>query len=70
MAAAAKYIDDLERDMAQRDNFVTALQEQIQGLQKLVNCDDCAIVRNLQANARYPSSDLLREYGSADIPAS
>jgi len=70
MAAAAKHIDDLERDIAKKDNFVKALQEQIQGLQKLVNCDDCSIVRCLQANARNPSSDFLREYDSAGIQAS
>ncbi|KAM0705459.1 hypothetical protein Q7P35_006818 [Cladosporium inversicolor] len=68
MAAAAKHIDDLDRDIAKKDDFVEALQEQIQGLQKLVSCDDCSIVRCLQAGARNPSSDfLVREYGSAGI---
>lgn len=50
IAAAAKHIDNLERDIAMKDEFVKALQEQIQGLQRLVRRDDCSILRCLQEN--------------------
>jgi hypothetical protein len=48
IAAAAKHIDSLERDNESKALFVKTLQGQIEGLQKLVHCDDCAIMRCLQ----------------------
>jgi hypothetical protein len=48
IAAAAKHIESLERDNESKDEFVKTLQGQIEGLQKLVHCDDCAIMRCLQ----------------------
>jgi hypothetical protein len=48
IAAAAKHIEALERDNESKALFVETLQGQIEGLQKLVHCDDCAIMRCLQ----------------------
>jgi hypothetical protein len=48
IAAAAKHIERLERDNESKALFVMKLQGQIEGLQKLVHCDDCAILRCLQ----------------------
>lgn len=48
IAAAAKHIECLERDNEDKAMFVETLQAQIEGLQKLVRCDDCAILRCLQ----------------------
>ena len=48
IAAAAKHIERLERDNESKAMFVKKLQGQIEGLQKLVHCDDCAILRCLQ----------------------
>ena len=48
IAAAAKHIERLERDNESKALFVKKLQGQIEGLQKLVHCDDCAILRCLQ----------------------
>ena len=48
IAAAAKHIETLERDNESKALFVETLQGQIEGLQKLVHCDDCEIVRCLQ----------------------
>lgn len=48
IAAAAKHIESLERENESKDEFVKTLQGQIEGLQKLVHCDDCAIMRCLQ----------------------
>jgi hypothetical protein len=48
IAAAAKHIDSLKRDNESKALFVKTLQGQIEGLQKLVNCDDCAVMRCLQ----------------------
>jgi hypothetical protein len=48
IAAAAKHIESLERDNESKALFVKTLQGQIEGLQKLVHCDDCAIMRCLQ----------------------
>ena len=56
IAAAVKYIDELETKAAQRKEHTSALQEQIQGLQNLVRCDDCAIMRYVQS-LQLPSSD-------------
>jgi hypothetical protein len=49
IAAAVKHIEELQSENARRKEFTSALQEQIQGLQKLVRCDDCSILRYLQA---------------------
>jgi hypothetical protein len=48
IAAAAKHIETLERDNESKALFVKTLQGQIEGLQKLVHCDDCSIMRCLQ----------------------
>jgi hypothetical protein len=48
IAAAAKHIESLKRNNESKALFVKTLQEQIEGLQKLVHCDDCAIMRCLQ----------------------
>jgi hypothetical protein len=48
IAAAAKHIDSLKRDNESKSLFVKTLLWQIEGLQKLVNCDDCAVMRCLQ----------------------
>jgi hypothetical protein len=48
IAAAAKHIERLESDNESKALFVKELQGQIEGLQKLVHCDDCAILRCLQ----------------------
>jgi hypothetical protein len=48
IAAAAKHIESLERDNESKALFVKTLQGQIEGLQKLVHCDDCSIMRCLQ----------------------
>lgn len=50
IAAAAKHIDFLERDNESKALFVKTLQGQIEGLQKLVHCDDCVIMRCLQGS--------------------
>jgi 23S rRNA G2069 N7-methylase RlmK/C1962 C5-methylase RlmI len=47
IAAAAKHIETLERENESKAMFVRALQEQIEDLQKLVNCDDCPVLRCL-----------------------
>jgi hypothetical protein len=48
IAAAAEHIESLERDNKSKALFVKKLQGQIEGLQKLVHCDDCAVMRCLQ----------------------
>jgi hypothetical protein len=48
IAAAAKHIESLKRDNESKALFVKTLQGQIEGLQKLVHCDDCAIMRCLR----------------------
>ncbi|KAK4543208.1 hypothetical protein LTR36_005758 [Oleoguttula mirabilis] len=48
IAAAAKYIERLESEKVKANDFVRALQEQVEGLQKLVRCDDCAVLRYLE----------------------
>jgi hypothetical protein len=50
IAAAVKHIENLESDTIKTKKFITALQEQIEGLQGLVRESDCAIRRHLQTN--------------------
>jgi hypothetical protein len=50
IAAAVKHIENLESDTIETKKFITALQEQIEGLQSLVRDSDCAIRRHMQAN--------------------
>lgn len=48
IAAAASYIERLESEKVEVNDFVNALQEQVVGLQKLVRCDDCAVLQYIQ----------------------
>ncbi|KAM0703817.1 hypothetical protein Q7P35_009756 [Cladosporium inversicolor] len=45
VAAAIKHIDLLERELRETRTFVERLQEQVGGLQKLVKCDECSLLR-------------------------
>ncbi|KAK5130944.1 hypothetical protein LTR08_001547 [Meristemomyces frigidus] len=49
IAAASQYIEQLESDKENVNDFVRRLQEQVAGLQKLVQCDDCAIMRYMES---------------------
>nr|OQO23078.1 hypothetical protein B0A51_09582 [Rachicladosporium sp. CCFEE 5018] len=48
ISAAVKHIERLEADNVRAADFVRSLQDQIQGLQRLVRCDECSILRYLQ----------------------
>lgn len=61
IAAAAKHLEHLERDNEKKADFIRNLQEQIEGLQKLVHCDDCSILRCLQAKGIIPSTASLED---------
>jgi hypothetical protein len=50
IAAAVKHIENLESDTLKTKQFIKALQEQIEGLQSLVQDSDCAIRRHMQGN--------------------
>lgn len=50
IAAAVKHIENLESDAIKKKKFIKALQEQIEGLQRLVRDSDCAIRRHMQTN--------------------
>lgn len=56
IAAAAKYIECLERDNKSKALFVEKLQGQVEGLQKLVHCDDCDVLRYLQDSRIAPGT--------------
>jgi hypothetical protein len=47
IVAAAEHIETLVRENERKDIFVRVLQEQIEDLQKLVNCNDCPVLRCL-----------------------
>ncbi|KAK6439388.1 hypothetical protein LTR95_004402 [Oleoguttula sp. CCFEE 5521] len=49
ISAAVKHIERLEADNVRAADYVRSLQDQIQGLQRLVRCDECSILRYLQA---------------------
>ncbi|KAK3615273.1 hypothetical protein LTR56_026687 [Elasticomyces elasticus] len=49
IAAAVQYIASLERERGQVNVRNTLLCEQVEGLQKLVRCDDCSIVNYLES---------------------
>ncbi|KAK5697448.1 hypothetical protein LTR97_007586 [Elasticomyces elasticus] len=48
IAAAVQYIGELEQQRTQAGSRTTVLIEQVVGLQKLVRCDDCAIMKYMQ----------------------
>ncbi|KAK4952644.1 hypothetical protein LTR10_009450 [Elasticomyces elasticus] len=48
IAAAVQYIALLEQERGQANARNTLLCEQVEGLQKLVRCDDCSIVKYLE----------------------
>lgn len=49
VAAAIKHIDLLERELRETKAFVERLQEQVAGLQKLVKCDECSLLRYFES---------------------
>ncbi|KAK5674128.1 hypothetical protein LTS10_013113 [Elasticomyces elasticus] len=49
IAAAVQYIALLEQERGQVNSRNTLLCEQVEGLQKLVRCDDCSIVNYLES---------------------
>ncbi|KAK3633807.1 hypothetical protein LTR56_015598 [Elasticomyces elasticus] len=48
IAAAVQYIGELEQQRTQAGSRTTVLIEQVVGLQKLVRCDDCAIMKYME----------------------
>ncbi|KAK5126103.1 hypothetical protein LTR85_011458 [Meristemomyces frigidus] len=57
IAAAAKYIERLESEKVKVNDFVKVLQEQVEGLQKLVHCDDCAVLRYIEGLQVTPQTE-------------
>lgn len=51
IAGAIKYIEELESEREETRLFIERLQGQVAGLQKLVKCDDCSLLRYF-ANAK------------------
>jgi hypothetical protein len=51
IASAVRHIESLESDKVKTEEFIGALQNQIEGLHNLVRVSDRAIRRHLQANA-------------------
>ncbi|KAK0851261.1 hypothetical protein LTR87_018027 [Friedmanniomyces endolithicus] len=49
IAAAIQYIAQLELERGQANAQNSLLCEQVEGLQRLVRCDDCSIVKYLEA---------------------
>lgn len=49
IAGAVRYIERLEREHDEAQVLIERLQEQIVGLQKLVKCDDCSLLRYLES---------------------
>lgn len=49
IATAATYIKELEAEKNQAMDAVTNLQQQVNDLQKLIQCNDCSILQYLQA---------------------
>jgi hypothetical protein len=61
IAGAVRYIEQLESELEESKLFVERLQKQVAGLQKLVKCDDCSLLRyfenaNNQSAARVSDS--------------
>ena len=48
ITTAIRHIEHLEGEVRGTQAFVKTLQDQIEGLQKLVRCDDCAMMKFLQ----------------------
>lgn len=49
IAGAVRYIEQLESELKESRLFVERLQEQVTGLQKLVKCDDCSLLRYFES---------------------
>lgn len=49
IATAATYIKELEAERQQAVDAVSNLQQQVNDLQKLIQCNDCSILQYLQA---------------------
>lgn len=49
IAGAVRYIEQLESELKESRLFVERLQEQVIGLQKLVKCDDCSLLRYFES---------------------
>lgn len=57
IVSAQAYIKDLEEQQTRLQSHARALQEQVSGLQKLVRCDDCSVVKyfnSLRLNGSLP----------------
>jgi len=57
IVSAQAYIKELEEQQARLQSNTRALREQVTGLQKLVRCDDCSVVKyfnSLQLNGSIP----------------
>jgi hypothetical protein len=57
IVSAQMYIKELEEQQARLQSNTRALREQVTGLQKLVRCDDCSVVKyfnSLQLNGSIP----------------
>jgi hypothetical protein len=65
IAAAAKHLEHLERDNEKKANFIRNLQEQIEGLQKLVRCDECPILRCWQSGGNRMMVEVPSAAGGA-----
>lgn len=48
ISAAIRYIEQLEAERERTNGRVKTLQDQVDGLQKLVRCDDCSILKYLE----------------------
>lgn len=49
IAGAVRYIEQLESELEESRLLVRRLQEQVTGLQKLVKCDDCSLLRYFES---------------------
>ena len=45
MTSAAGYIDELEADKTELNARLASLTSQVDGLQKLVYCEECAVIK-------------------------
>lgn len=45
ISGAVRYIDQLENEHKETEAFIQRLQKQVTDLQKLVECDDCSLLR-------------------------
>ncbi|KAF2860729.1 hypothetical protein K470DRAFT_203755, partial [Piedraia hortae CBS 480.64] len=48
IGAAIRYIEQLEAERDRQNSRVRSLHDQVEGLQKLVRCEDCAILKYLE----------------------